>query len=125
MSLRATFLVLAAAALVHVAPAAAQDIDTFPPDITVNVPAEGRTDASGRPDLNAPAGSSVSVRVKRGKTTLAKGSGRAGKVVLKPSGAAARRLLHGRKQLSLHVFVTVKDGQGHVAHKDKVIVVRR
>src|SRR4051795_6612791 len=48
MSLRAILPLLGAAALLHAAPAAAQDPDTFPPEITITVPAEGQVVTSSQ-----------------------------------------------------------------------------
>ena len=87
-----------------------------------------RRKASAKLSFSAPAGSHVSVRVKRGGTTVANGSAVAsasGSVSLTlRRGKAARKLLAGRRKLTLHVFVTVTDAQGHAGSRDKAVVVR-
>ena len=93
-----------------------------------------RRKATAKLAFSAPARSRVSVKVtakvKDRQLTVAKASGTAGgdgsvKLTLRPAGAKARKLLHGRSKLSLHVFVTVTDPLGQVGKKDKVVSVRR
>jgi hypothetical protein len=93
---------------------------------------KGLRRGSATVSLSAPAGSSVSVRVtasvKHRTSTIAKATGRTGgealTLTLRPTGAAARKLLRTHRTLRLHVFVSIKDASGRLARKDKVIVLR-
>ena len=145
MSLRPPCLLalLAAATLLHAAPALADpDVTQSAPDVTPiassvlkaagsAVKRVGRGSASF--SVSAPGGTTVSVRVagsvKYHTVTLARAHGRAGgealKLTLRPVGATGRRVLGTHRPLRVHLFATVKGASGQTVRKDKYILLRR